>query len=65
MLCIGIFYVQNCNSQTPGQWVWKSGSNLLNYTGNYGIQGVADTSNKPPSLYEACEWSDLEQQFSG
>lgn len=46
-----------CYAQTPGQWTWVSGSNQNNYAGSYGVLGVADTSSKPPGVYEAVEWS--------
>jgi len=30
-------------------WIWMSGSNTYNAAGNYGVQGVADSSNMPPA----------------
>jgi len=52
-----------CLSQVQGQWVWKSGSDSLSYPGHYGIQGVTDSLNAPPGLYEACEWTDSQGNF--
>lgn len=51
------------NSQVLGEWVWKSGSNTLNYLGNFGTQGIPSPTNKPPGLYEAAEWTDLQGNF--
>ncbi len=61
-----LFFVLIINtfSQTNGgNWVWISGSNVGNYTGSFGTQGVASSTNKPPALYEACEWTDLQGNF--
>src|SRR5437773_71919 len=41
-----------------GEWIWLSGSNVLDGAGNFGVQGVSSPTNTPPSLYEACEWID-------
>ena len=50
-------------SQTPGEWMWLSGDTITNNPGNFGIQGVPSPSNEPPSLYEACEWTDQNGNF--
>lgn len=49
--------------QVPGEWVWKSGSSQLNYTGHLGTKGVPDTANAPPGEYEAIEWTDTSGNF--
>ena len=51
------------NAQTTGEWTWMNGTNTLNYLGNYGTKGVASITNKPPGVYEACEWTDKSGNF--
>jgi hypothetical protein len=46
-----------------GEWTWMNGADTANSLGVYGIQGVFDTLNSPPSVYEACEWTDLQGNF--
>jgi hypothetical protein len=59
-----VFWILHCaNSQTPGEWVWLRGDMLTNNPGSFGIQGVSSAANEPPSLYEACEWTDLNGNF--
>ncbi len=45
------------------EWTWMNGDNFVNSAGNYGVQGVPNTSNTPPGIYEACEWTDLQGNF--
>ncbi len=47
----------------PGEWVWKNGAKQFNYAGNFGQRGVYNKANKPPGLYEAAEWTDLDGNF--
>jgi type IX secretion system substrate protein/galactose oxidase-like protein len=51
-----------CFSQA-GEWVWLKGDSVPNQPGNYGVQGVPSPTNNPPSLYEPCEWTDLNGNF--
>ena len=46
-----------------GQWTWMNGSNLTNQSGHFGTQGVFDSANTPPSLWEACQWTDKDGNF--
>ncbi|MEO5570246.1 MAG: T9SS type A sorting domain-containing protein [Bacteroidia bacterium] len=46
-----------------GEWVWIKGDSIPNQPGNYGVQGVPSPTNNPPSLYEPCEWTDLNGNF--
>jgi hypothetical protein len=46
-----------------GEWVWIHGSNTPNQAGNFGVQGVPNPANTPPSLYEPYEWTDLNGNF--
>jgi hypothetical protein len=58
------FFNTNCVfSQTPGEWVWLHGDSITNNPGMFGIPGVPDPANYPPSLYEACEWTDHDGNF--
>ena len=40
-----------------------SGDSTTNNPGNFGIQGMQSPLNEPPSLYESCEWTDLNGNF--
>jgi hypothetical protein len=41
-----------------GKWIWVSGTDSFNSSGNFGTQGVSDAGNMPPAGYGACLWSD-------
>jgi hypothetical protein len=46
------------------QWTWIKGTNLLNYYGNYGIQGIPSPSNNPPGRgWGASSWVDKDGNF--
>lgn len=40
-----------------------NGDSTANSLGHYGTQGVFDSLNTPPALYEACEWTDKNGNF--
>ncbi len=46
-----------------GEWTWMHGDNFINSPGVFGTQGVSDPANKPPGLYETCEWKDNNGNF--
>ncbi|MEI6817872.1 MAG: kelch repeat-containing protein [Bacteroidota bacterium] len=46
-----------------GEWTWMNGDSTANSLGHYGTQGVFDSLNTPPGLYEACEWTDKQGNF--
>ena len=50
-------------AQTPGEWTWMHGDNTPNSLGVFGSQGVPNSSNTPPALYEASEWKDNNGNF--
>jgi len=50
-------------SQTPGEWTWMGGDTTSYQLPVYGTQGVPSILNKPPSLYEGCEWTDSSGMF--
>lgn len=67
-LCFFFFYplmwgVTDVMCQTPGEWTWMHGDNNLGGPGVFGIQGVSNPANKPPVLYEPCEWKDNNGKF--
>jgi hypothetical protein len=62
LLLIILLYFSSTYAQPPGQWVWVHGDNTYN-SGNYGVIGVTSPTNKPPGLYEATEWKDLNGNF--
>ena len=45
-------------AQTPGEWTWMNSSNVNNFAGSYGTLGVSSAANRPPAIYEPCEWTD-------
>jgi N-acetylneuraminic acid mutarotase len=45
------------------QWTWISGSNTVNQTGNYGIQGTAAASNVPGARQASMVWIDGSGNF--
>ncbi|MEO5571492.1 MAG: kelch repeat-containing protein [Bacteroidia bacterium] len=61
-LFIFYFLFGECFSQA-GEWVWIKGDSIPNQSGNYGVQGVPSPTNNPPSLYEPCEWTDMNGNF--
>jgi len=46
-----------------GEWTWVHGSNVANGAANFGIQGIPGPANVPASVYEACDWTDLNGNF--
>ncbi len=54
-LCLIQFTHFNSFSQV-GEWTWMNGS--AGAVGVYGTMGVPSPANHPPSLYEACEFTD-------
>jgi hypothetical protein len=43
---------------SSGQWTWLSGSNAVNQTGVYGVQGTAAASNVPGARWSSASWID-------
>jgi len=41
-----------------GRWTWMKEDNLQNQPGDYGIKGVASSTNRPPARYDAITWTD-------
>ena len=39
-------------------WIWISGSNIKNQQGNYGQQGISNSSNIPGARYGSISWID-------
>src|SRR5689334_4749643 len=57
------FLFFNSSFAQVGEWTWIHGSNTANGAASYGIQGIPSPTNVPPSVYEACEWTDLNGNF--
>jgi hypothetical protein len=57
------FLIFNFCYGQPGQWVWIKGDSIPEQPGVYGVQGVSNPANHPPSLYEPCEWTDVNGNF--
>lgn len=62
-LCCAIILFSFCCFGQAGEWVWIHGTNISNHPGVFGTKGVPDSTNMPPSLYEACEWTDHNGNF--
>jgi N-acetylneuraminic acid mutarotase len=42
-----------------GQWIWESGSQMMNQSGVYGVQGLPAPANVPGGRQFAVGWSDV------
>ena len=51
------------SAQTPGEWTWMKGDSVTGVPGVFGTKGVPASSNTPPAIYEAGEWTDLQGNF--
>lgn len=59
-----IFFTLSVSSYgQSGEWTWMNGDTIPQSLGHYGTQGVFSSLNTPPSLYEACEWTDKQGNF--
>jgi len=56
-------YLNDLWEYTGGQWVWISGSNVVDQPGSYGTQGTASPSNVPGSRLESAGWADSSGNF--
>lgn len=45
------------------QWTWVNGENSIERKGIYGVQGVADSANKPSARVGAVGWTDTSGNF--
>src|SRR4051812_24112575 len=62
LLFLFLVLVWNGFGQT-GEWTWMSGDSIGGGNGIFGVKGVPSSTNHPPSLYEAGEWTDLQGNF--
>ncbi|HYV90612.1 MAG TPA: kelch repeat-containing protein [Chitinophagales bacterium] len=46
-----------------GEWTWMKGDSIPNSLGTFGTIGIPNAANKPPGLYEPCEWRDHDGNF--
>jgi N-acetylneuraminic acid mutarotase len=51
-------YLNDLWEYTGGQWVWISGSSVVDQPGVYGTQGIASTTNVPGARLESMGWTD-------
>ena len=47
-------------SAQQGEWTWMHGDSTGGSLGHYGVQGVSDPLNEPPSADEIVSWVDLQ-----
>ncbi len=47
----------------PGQWSWENGDTLTGSPGHFGIQGMPDPLNTPPSVAAASYWTGIDGDF--
>lgn len=45
------------------KWTWESGTDKPNDTGNFGIKGIPNITNAPPSRYSYSNWQDADSNF--
>src|SRR5436190_14350806 len=45
------------------QWAWMKGDSTGSAIGIFGTMGIPNAANKPPALYEPCEWRDHDGNF--
>jgi N-acetylneuraminic acid mutarotase len=50
-------------STVSKEWTWMNGSNLLDQTGTYGIQGTAASGNTPGARSDLFSWTDPAGNF--
>jgi len=48
---------------STNEWTWMRGSTQINDAGSYGIKGIEDTTNNPPSRMIYCRWKDYQGNF--
>jgi hypothetical protein len=46
-----------------GQWTWMGGSNVVNQSGIYGVQGTSAPGNIPGARFHAVSWTDASGNF--
>jgi len=63
LACTILFLYTSIHAQTPGEWTWMSGDDIVGQAPVFGIQGVPDPLNKPGGIYEGCEWIDNAGNF--
>ena len=61
LLTIGLLSINGYCQQ--GQWTWMNGNSIVNSVGHFGTQGVFDSLNTPPGIYEASGWTDKQGNF--
>jgi len=52
-----------CGAPGHSEWMWESGSDLVNQPGVYGTQGLPAPSNTPGGRLPACSWPDASGNF--
>jgi N-acetylneuraminic acid mutarotase len=62
-ILILLFMLSSVSKAQVGMWTWVNGSDTINPNGRYGVQGVPDPLNTPPSVYEPCEFTDNQGFF--
>jgi len=54
----GMSYLNDMWKFDGNNWTWMHGDNITNQSGDYGTQGVADSSNKPGARDSSICWKD-------
>ena len=59
-----LIFLSSSSIAQLGQWAWISGDSICNSTiVNYGVQGIASSSNIPAPTYEGANWTDSQGRF--
>ena len=48
---------------STGEWTWMSGSAYRNQANNYGVKGIANSTNIPGARSSYTKWKDLQENF--
>lgn len=62
IIILTFFFTQTLSAQI-GEWTWMNGDSIPNQSGVFGTQGISASTNKPPSLYEPIQWTDMQGNF--
>jgi gliding motility-associated-like protein len=58
-----VLFLSFCANAQNGVWTWTNGSNLPNQSPVFGIQTIPAAGNRPPPVYGAASWTDLNGDF--
>jgi N-acetylneuraminic acid mutarotase len=48
---------------STGEWTWMTGSDVRDFTGDYGLLGISSSTNRPKARTNAVSWTDASGKF--